>query len=66
MAKVKINGTGQLNGPVSIRKEFEMYDKLANNLHGAKREQMLADIMATHYPGVRYNPRQISINISRK
>jgi len=63
MAKVTIQGTGQLNGPVIIKKVLDLDDSQARNLVGAKRDEVLTAILAVHYPGVKIQPRQISVNV---
>lgn len=61
--KVKLRGTGQLNGPVIIDKELELDDNIARSLIGSKKAQVLESIMNAHFPGVKYNPNQIGINL---
>jgi hypothetical protein len=63
MAKVTIRGTGQLNGPVIINKVLEMDDAQARNLTGAKRYEVITALLAIHYPGVKIQPNQISVNV---
>ena len=52
--KVIIKGTGQLNGPVIINKELDLDDNIARSLIGAKKKEILEDIMKNHYPDVKY------------
>lgn len=61
MKTVKLRGIGQLNGPVVIDKELELDDKIAQSLYGSKKDEVITNILAIHYPGVKINPRQIGV-----
>jgi len=63
MKQVRIIGTGQLNGPISVNKTILLEDNIANRLQG-NDEAKLA-LLAVHFPGVKFNPRQISFTISQ-
>lgn len=61
MIKVLIKGVGQLNGPVIIDKTIEIDRQALNRLRGQYSDQVITEFIAVHYPGVKINPRQISI-----
>jgi 23S rRNA maturation-related 3'-5' exoribonuclease YhaM len=61
MKTIKLRGTGQLNGTVVIDKELELDDKIAQSLFGPKKNEVIRNIIAIHYPGVKINPKQIGI-----
>jgi len=63
MAKVKITGTGQLNGPVVINKTFEMDSNQAKTFVGANRDKVLIAFLATQYPGVKIDPKKIGVAV---
>lgn len=63
MKKVTFRGTGQLNGPVIINKTLELEDKIAQGLTGANKDEVKSAILDVHFPGVKINPRQISVEI---
>ena len=65
MIEGTFRGTGQLNGPVPINKTINVDEHTAKNLGGSKKDQVKLAILAIHYPGVRINPRSISVNIQR-
>ncbi|GEC73155.1 hypothetical protein SAMN05443543_102177 [Flavobacterium flevense] len=64
MKQVIFRGTGQLNGPVIINKTIEVEDQIAINLGGSKRDDVKLAILSVHYPGVKINPKNISVNIA--
>jgi hypothetical protein len=66
MAKVTLKGTGQLKGSVVINKTVELDDNQARNLTGSRKDDVITALLAVHYPGVKINPRQISVNIEYK
>lgn len=59
--KILISGTGQLNGPVVINKTIEIDRQTLNRLRGQHKDEVITEFLAVHYPGVKINPRQISI-----
>jgi hypothetical protein len=61
MIKILISGTGQLNGPVKIDKTIEIDRETLNRFRGQHKDQVITEFLAVHYPGVKINPRQISI-----
>lgn len=61
MIKVLIKGIGQLNGPVIIDKTIEIDRQTLNRFRGQFSDQVITEFLAVHYPGVKINPRQISI-----
>ena len=61
MIKILISGTGQLNGPVVINKTIEIDRQTLNRLRGQHKDEVITEFLAVHYPGVKINPRQISI-----
>ncbi|MGJ1412808.1 hypothetical protein ACR78Z_24350 [Sphingobacterium thalpophilum] len=63
MKQVKIIGTGQLNGPISVNKTILLDDSIANRLQG-NDEAKLA-LLAVHFPGVKFNPRRVSFSVSQ-
>lgn len=63
MAKVTLKGTGQLNGPVIINKTFEFDDVQARAFVGPKKDEIISETIAIHFPGVKINPRLISVNV---
>ena len=60
---VMIKGTGQLNGQVRIDKTFEVDEQQAKLYRGNKRDQVILGAVAVHYPGVKVNPRNLSVNV---
>jgi hypothetical protein len=56
--KVTVRGTGQLNGSVIINKSV-IYDDhiMAYKFTGGDRYEVLAGFVRTHYPGVKFNPK---------
>lgn len=60
---VTIKGIGQLGGPVNINKTLELDFQMQSKLKGPHREEVIEGIIQTHYPGVKFNPRQIGITI---
>ncbi|MCJ8498605.1 hypothetical protein MVI27_10070 [Chryseobacterium salipaludis] len=65
MVEATFRGTGQLNGPVPINKTIEVDEQTAKDLGSLKRDEVKLAILAMHYPGVKVNPRNISVNIKR-
>lgn len=65
MIEATFRGTGQLNGPVPINKTIDVDEQTAKNLGGSKRDDVKIALLAIHYPGVKINPRNISVNIKR-
>lgn len=65
MIKATFRGTGQLNGPVPIHKIVEVDNQTAKNLGGSKKNEVKLAILATQYPGVKINPKDITVNIQR-
>ncbi|GEM_PF-5240397 len=61
--KVIIRGTGQLNGTVNIYKELELDESIARSILGSKKNEILTSLINTHYPGVKFNPNQIGVNV---
>ena len=59
--RITFRGTGQLNGPVIIDKTVDLDDKSLRPFYGAKRDEVMTAFIGNHYPGVKINPRQISI-----
>lgn len=57
--KVRVQGTGQLNGVVLIDKTVEMDEKYYIKLRGHKREEAIIAFVGIHYPGVKIKPNQI-------
>lgn len=66
MAKVIIKGSGQLNGTVVINKALEMDIAQARVFVGAKKDEALIALIAVHYPGVKINPKQLSVVVDPK
>lgn len=66
MAKVIIKGSGQLNGSVVINKTIEMDIVQARSFVGAKKDEAIIALLAAHYPGVKINPKQISVVVDPK
>jgi hypothetical protein len=62
--KVKINGTGQKNGPVIINKELELPDNEARELIGRNKDKAKIELLNNLYPGVKIDPKKISVSIS--
>lgn len=60
---VNLKGTGQLNGSVIIDKVLDLDDNIARALLGQRKDEVLHEIMNTHFPGVKYKPNQIGVNI---
>lgn len=65
MIEATFRGTGQLNGPVPINKTIEVDEQTAQNLGGSKRNDVKLALLSVHYPGVKINPKNISVNINR-
>ncbi|WP_410877828.1 hypothetical protein [Myroides sp. DW712] len=63
MYKVTVKGFGQLNGPVIINKTVEMDNRIALSFVGAKRYDVITDFVKVHYPGVKFDPKNFSVNI---
>ncbi|MGE4346893.1 MAG: hypothetical protein AB7D46_05705 [Flavobacteriaceae bacterium] len=63
MKKVTFRGTGQLNGPVIINKTLELEDRIAIDLMGKNKDKVILSLLNVHFPGVKINPRNISINV---
>nr|WP_299035015.1 hypothetical protein [uncultured Tenacibaculum sp.] len=63
---VTVRGTGQLNGPVKINKTVEIEEEMAQKFMGRYREDVITEFLNVHYPGVKINPRQISVNVVSK
>lgn len=55
-----------MNGPVTIDKKLELDKQIGNKLMSSQtRNEVLAGIMATYYPGVKYEPNNIGINFDK-
>ncbi len=63
MAKVTLKGTGQLNGSVHINKTIEMDNVQARAFVGSKRDEVIIATLASHYPGVKIDPKKIGVNV---
>ncbi len=64
MKKVIIRGTGQKNGPVIINEELELTDKDALALIGVNKDKAKLELINKLYPGVKIDPKKISVNIN--
>ena len=63
MKQVRILGSGQLNGPISVNKTILLEDNIANKLPSSDEAKLA--LLALHFPGVKFNPRQMSFSISQ-
>ncbi len=63
MKKVTFRGFGQLNGSRMINLTIEVEDKTALDLHGPSRDSVKQAILSIHYPGVKINPKDVSVEI---
>lgn len=63
MSRIVFKGTGQLNGVVIIDKEIEVDQYQISSYTGQKRDEVITATLQIYYPGVKINPRQISVNI---
>lgn len=61
--QVTVNGTGQLNGPKRIHKVLQVDEETAKLFGGAGRYDTFSDFVKQHYPGVKFNPKDISANV---
>lgn len=62
--KVTVRGVGRLNGNVSINKSVIYDDRAMAYKHtGASRNEVLAGFLNVHYPGVKVDPKNLSVNV---
>ena len=62
-AKVTVKGTGQLNGSKTINKTVTMDASMAKQFTGGSRYDVIEDFVRTHYPGMKFNPKNFSANV---
>lgn len=63
MKQAIFRGFGQLNGSRMINLTIEVEDKTALDLHGPSRDSVKQAILSIHYPGVKINPKDVSVEI---
>lgn len=63
MKQATFRGFGQLNGSRIINLTIEVEDKTALDLHGPSRDSVKQAILSIHYPGVKINPKDVSVEI---
>ncbi|MBL0287184.1 MAG: hypothetical protein IPQ19_07115 [Bacteroidetes bacterium] len=59
--KIRIQGVGQLNGPVNIDKTIEVDQSMVGKFSSNKRDEVISSVVNTYYPGVKIDPRRIEI-----
>jgi len=61
---VTLKGTGQLNGPVKIKKVIEMENQMAQKFLGGNRLIVIQEFLKVHYSGVTIDPKNIGVNVT--
>jgi hypothetical protein len=57
--KLRIRGTGHLNGPIIMNKVIEVEKSFAKAYFGSKRREVLLNAAAVYYPGVVFVPHTL-------
>lgn len=63
--KVRIQGTGQLNGLVQIDKTIEVNQSMIGEFSSNKRDEVILNVINTYYPAVKVDPRRIGITVTQ-